>query len=180
MSTTPTDTPTTRAARFMAALRKAQPDRGKMAALRRAASPSTAREAWPVIHSLGEDIRNHAACTIGALFAGHPVEDRDAYSFGVTCRRVATDNGRERDIPESFERRFRRLLACDSAEDVAGQLKAWIRFAAARGVGVNYEQLFWDLLTWETKGDRTKMTWATGFWPARRDAEETATEAPAA
>ena len=179
MSTT-TDTSTTRAARFMAALRKAQPDRGKMAALRRAASPSTAREAWPVIHSLGEDLRNHAACTVGALFAGHPVEDREAFSFGVTCRRIATDNGREREIPESFERRFRRLLACHSAEDVAGQLKAWIRFAAARNVGVNYERLFNDLAYWENSADEIRVRWATGFWPARRDAEETATEAPEA
>lgn len=178
MSTPTTHTP--RAARFMAALRKAQPDRGKMAALRRAASPSTAREAWPVIHSLGEDLRNHAACTIGALFAEHPSEDREARGFGATCRRIASDNGREREIPESFERRFRRLLACDSAEDVASQLKAWIRFAAARGVGVNYERLFNDLAYWEKSKDDIRVRWATGFWPARRDAEESAaTEDPA-
>jgi CRISPR type I-E-associated protein CasB/Cse2 len=172
MSTT-TDT-TTRAARFMAALRKAQPDRGKMAALRRAASPSTAREAWPVIYSLGEDLRNLASCTVGALFAEHPFEDQDAFSFGVTCRRIATDNGREREIAESFERRFRRLLACDSAEDVAGQLKAWIRLAGSKGVGVNYERLFNDLAYWDKSADEIRVRWATGFWPARREAEESA------
>src|SRR4051812_8875048 len=109
MSTIDRDHPPTRAARFICALRKAQGDRGKMAALRRAASPSTIHQAWPVIHSLGEDLRNHAACTIAALFAEHPREDVDARGFGATCRRIATDNGRERDIPESFERRFRRL-----------------------------------------------------------------------
>ncbi len=159
----------TRASRFMSALRQAQPDRGKMAALRRAASPSTLRQAWPVIHSLGEDLRNQAACTIGALFAQHPQDDQDGPGLGATCRRIATDNGREREIPESFERRFRRLLACDSAEDVGGQLKAWIRFAAARGVGVNYERLFNDLAYWNSSAEQIRVRWAVGFWPQQID-----------
>lgn len=174
MSTTPEAT--TRAARFMAALRKIQSDRGKMAALRRASSAGTAREAWPVIHSLGEDLRSVAACTIGASFAMHPSEDQEIHSFGATCRRIATDNGREREVTESFERRFRRLLACDSTEDVAGQLKAWIRLAASKGVGVNYERLFNDMAYWEKSADDIKVRWATGFWPVRRDADDSALE----
>jgi len=167
MSTT-TDTPD-RAARFLERLRKITNDRGRMAALRRAASPATERDAWPVIHSLGEDIANLAACTIGALYAGHPKEDSDAAGFGTACRRIATDNGKTFEIPDSFDRRFRRLLACDSAEDVAGQLKAWIRFAASKGVGVNYEKLFWDLLSWKNHSDRIKLQWARGFWPMHRE-----------
>ncbi|MCX6879958.1 MAG: type I-E CRISPR-associated protein Cse2/CasB [Verrucomicrobia bacterium] len=170
MSTT-TDTPN-RAARFIERLRKITNDRGKMAALRRAASPSTERQAWPVIYSLGEDISCLAACTIGGLYAQHPEEDGKAFSFGTTCRRIATDNGKDFEIPDSFDRRFRRLLACDSADDVAGQLKAWIRFASAKGVGVNYEKLFWDILAWHNHADRIKLDWARGFWPVRREASE--------
>jgi len=161
-----------RAERFLGRLRRIKDDRGKMAALRRAASPSTERQAWPVIYGLGEDISSLAACTIGALYAGHPEEDRQAFSFGTTCRRIATNNGKDFEIPDSFERRFRRLLACDSAEDVAGQLKAWIRFASAKGVGVNYERLFWDILAWGNHADRIKLDWARGFWPMRREAGE--------
>jgi CRISPR type I-E-associated protein CasB/Cse2 len=160
-----------RAARFLAALRRAQSDRGKMASLRRAASPATERQAWPVIHHLGEDIRNAAALTIGALFAQHPKEDDSVFSFGATCRRIATDNGREREIPESFERRFRRLLACDSVADVTGQLKPWIRFAAAKGIGVNYERLFNDLAYWEKSSEEIRIRWAVGFWPLRTEKE---------
>lgn len=167
MSTT-TDT-NNRAERYLGRLRKITNDRGKMAALRRAASSSTQREAWPVIHGLGEDIGCLAACSIGALYAAHPEEDTKAFSFGTTCRRIATDNGKEYDIPDSFDRRFRRLLACDSPEDVAGQLKAWIRFASAKGVGVNYVRLFWDLLAWNNHADRIKLDWARGFWPMRKE-----------
>jgi CRISPR type I-E-associated protein CasB/Cse2 len=168
MSTT-TDT-SNRAERYLGRLRKIANDRGKMAALRRAASSGTQREAWPVIYSLGEDIGCLAACTIGALYAEHPEEDTKAFSFGTTCRRIATGNGKEHDIPDSFDRRFRRLLACVSAEDLAGQLKAWIRFASAKGVGVNYERLFWDLLAWNNRADRIKLDWARGFWPMRKGA----------
>ncbi len=179
MSTT-TDTPN-RAERFLARLRKITIDRGKMAALRRAASSSTERLAWPVIYSLGEDISSLAACTIGALYAQHPEEDGRAFSFGSTCRRIATDNGKEFDIPDSFDRRFRRLLACDSAVDVAGQLNAWIRLASAKGVGVNYEKLFWDILAWNNNSDRIKLDWARGFWPMRQEVnDETVTEEAAA
>lgn len=161
-----------RAERFLGRLRRIKDDRGKMAALRRAASPSTERQAWPVIYSLGEDIGNLAACTVGALYAQHPEEDSKAFGFGTTCRRIATDNGKDFEIPDSFDRRFRRLLACDSADDVAGQLKAWIRFASAKGIGVNYEKLFWDLLSWNNHADDIKLRWARGFWPMRKEASE--------
>lgn len=170
MSTT-NDTPN-RAERFLGRLRQISNDRGKMAALRRAASSSTERQAWPVIYNLGEDISNLAACTIGALYATHPQEDTKAYSFGTTCRRIALDGVTDFKIPDSYDRRFRRLLACDSTDDVAGQLKAWIRFASTRSVGINYEKLFWDLLSWNNHAGRIKLEWARGFWPMRRDASE--------
>ena len=159
-----------RAERFMERLRLISNDRGKMAALRRSASPGTARQAWPVIHSLGEDIASVAACTVGGLYAGHPQEARDVSSFGTTCRRIALHEVADHQIPESFERRFRRLLACDSVVDVAAQLKAWVRFAAARGIGVPYESLFWNLLSWNNHSDRIKLEWARGFWPLHKDA----------
>ncbi len=179
MSTT-NDTPN-RAERFLERLRKITNDRGKMAALRRAASSSTERQAWPVIYSLGEDISSHAACTIAALYAEHAEEDSNAFSFGTTCRRIALDGVTDFKIPDSYDRRFRRLLACDSVEDAAGQLKAWIRFASAKGVGVNYEKLFWDLISWGNHADRIKLDWARGFWPVRQETgDDPATEEAAA
>ncbi|MEO7317880.1 MAG: type I-E CRISPR-associated protein Cse2/CasB, partial [Chthoniobacteraceae bacterium] len=173
--------PTTRAGKFLEQLRKIQHDRGKMAALRRGLSDATQREAWPVIASLGQDIGKLAPRIISALYAHHSEDDPKLYSFGVTCRRIALKDADGFTIPESYERRFRRLLACDSDEDVAGQLKAWIRLAAAKGVGVNYEQLFWDLDLWKNRADQTKLQWARDFWSPRRDADEPATpEAPTA
>lgn len=167
MSTT--NEPTSHAARFLTKLRKISHDRGKMAALRRGASAATHRQAWPVLASLGEDIGNFAARTVGAFYAEHPEEENKSWSFGETCRLIALHGATGYDIPDSFDKRFRRLLACDTAPEVADQFKAWIRFARTRGIRVNYEQMFWDLDGWERRADDIKLQWARGFWPARKE-----------
>ncbi|MBL9182864.1 MAG: type I-E CRISPR-associated protein Cse2/CasB [Verrucomicrobiaceae bacterium] len=174
MNTT-TDT-TSYAERFIAALRRIEDDRGKMAALRRGLSDGTQRTAWPVIASLGMDIGNQAAITVAGLFATHPVIS-NARSLGQTCRFIAVDSGLASDIPESFDKRFRRLIACDTVEEVTGQLSAWIRLAKSRPnrVGVNYEQLFWDLSGWDKRSSAIKVQWARDFWSSRKDEEATST-----
>lgn len=168
---TPPDT-RTHAERFLAKLRKITNDRGKMAALRRGASEATKRQAWPVIASLGEDVGNFTAGTVAALFAEHPEEENQSWSFGATCRQIALHGGAGYEIPESFDKRFRRLLACDSVEDVAEQFKTWVRFAKAKGLRVNYERMYNDLAFWERPADDIKLRWARGFWPARKEASE--------
>ncbi len=177
MSTT-TDT-STYAERFLGALRRIEDDRGKMAALRRGLSEGTQRTAWPVIASLGMDIGNQAAITVAALFATHPVVS-NARSLGQTCRFIATETGLASDIPESFDKRFRRLIACDTVEEVSGQLSAWIRLAKSKGVGVNYAELYNDLHWWSKDADKKRIRWARDFWSPRRDEEATPTpEVPA-
>ena len=156
--------PKERAAQFVGALRRACADRGKRAALRRGLSPATVMDAWPVIASLGGDIGQpgESVCVdIAALFASHPEESNDR-NFGETCRRIAQGDGKE--IADSFERRFRRLLACDDVANVTGQLRSWVRLAASKGVGVNYESLFADLRNWPWYADEVRVKWARSFW----------------
>lgn len=177
MSTT-TDT-STYAERFLGALRRIEDDRGKMAALRRGLSEGTQRAAWPVIASLGMDIGNQAAITVAGLFATHPVVS-NARSLGQTCRFIAVDSGLASDIPESFDKRFRRLIACDTVEEVSGQLSAWIRLAKSKGVGVNYAELYNDLYWWSKDADKKRIRWARDFWSPRRDEDAAPTpEVPA-
>jgi CRISPR type I-E-associated protein CasB/Cse2 len=64
-------------------------------------------------------------------------------------------------------------LACETGQEVSEHLRAWIRLAASKGVGVNYQQLFTDLRNWDRYGDDIRVRWAGEFWPARR-AEEAA------
>lgn len=155
--------PRERAAQFVGALRRVRNDRGKLAALRRGLTdnPRMHVDAWPVVAGLGGDIGQPAFVAIAGLFASHP-EESNARNLGETCRRIAQGDGKE--IADSFERRFRRLLACDDVADVTGQLRSWIRLAASKGVGVNYESLCADLLNWPGYADEVCVKWARSFW----------------
>lgn len=162
--------PKERASKFIGALRRSCTDRGSRAALRRGLSPATVMDAWPVVAALGGEIGlpgESAYVDIAALYATHP-EESGSRDFGETCRRIAQGTGQE--IPESYERRFRRLLACSDASAVAGQLRAWIRLAADNGVGVNYTKLLIDLINWPRFGDDIRVQWARSFWQASRSA----------
>ncbi len=156
-------TPKERAAEFVGALRRARNDRGKLAALRRGLTnnPRMHVDAWPVVANLGGDIGQPVFVAVAALFASHP-EESNARNLGETCRRIAQGDGKE--IIESFERRFRRLLACNDVADVIDQLRSWVRLAASKGVGVNYESLFADLWYWPWYADDIRVRWAKSFW----------------
>jgi len=165
--------PSDRATCFIQALRRAQNDRGKMASLRRGLSPATVMDAWPVIAALGGQIGQPGESVhldIAALFATHPQES-NARNFGETCRAIASAGSSDNTIPESHERRFRRLLACDRTEDLSGQLRTWVRLAASKGVGLNYENLFDDLAWWNSSAERTRVRWARSFWRSNSESD---------
>lgn len=156
-------TPKDRAAAFVGALRRVRNDRGKLAALRRGLTdnPRMHVDAWPVVAGLGGDIGQPVFVTVAALFASHP-EEANSRNFGEACRRIALGDGK--DIPDSFQSRFRRLIASGDVEDLTGQLRSWIRLAAGKGVGVNYESLFADLWNWPWYADEIRVKWAKSFW----------------
>lgn len=177
--------PSDRATRFVEALRRAQNDRGKMASLKRGLSPATVMDAWPIVAALGGQIGQPGESVhvdLAAFFATHPRES-NARNFGETCRAIAWADSSDNTIPESHERRFRRLVACDQAEDLSGQLRAWVRLAASKGVGVNYESLFDDLAWWNSSADRIRVRWARSFWGSSVEGDSAAvrgtTEQPA-
>ncbi len=85
-----------------------------------------------------------------------------------TCRAIAWD-AKKSELIESHERRFRRLLAADSPADLCGQLRTWVRLAASKGHGVNYESLFADLWNWRWYADDTVTTGAFHSSVSRTD-----------
>ena len=165
-----------RAAGFVGALRRVRNDRGKLAALRRGLidNPRMHVDAWPVVASLGGDIAKPVFVTVAALFASYPEESK-ARNFGETCRSIALKDSSDGKIPDSFQRRFRRLLAAGDVDDATGQLRSWIRHAAGKGVGVNYESLFADLWNWPWYADDIRVKWAKSFWESGETAAETQT-----
>jgi CRISPR system Cascade subunit CasB len=124
-----------------------------MADLRCALSPAKRPRAWPLLGRVG-GIGNPRIETVAGLFAYHP-EPTDTGNLGTTCLRLKKQN-------QSFDARFQRLLACDR-DEICERLRPVILAAKAKGIPVNYQQLFTDLWYWSS---RIKEQWAREYWEA--------------
>ncbi|MBZ5514846.1 MAG: type I-E CRISPR-associated protein Cse2/CasB [Acidobacteriia bacterium] len=139
------------AARLLAHLRRLKNDRGAMADLRCALSPTKLPRAWPLLARVG-GIGNPRIEAVVGLFAYHP-DETDNGNLGTTCLRLKKQN-------ESFDGRFRRLLSCDR-DEICERLRPVVLAARAKGIPINYEELFADLCYW---GDNVKARWAQEYW----------------
>jgi CRISPR system Cascade subunit CasB len=152
--------PKSDAKRVLEYLRRFRNDRGVMADLRCALSPSPAKRAraWPLLARVG-GIGNPRVETVAGLFAYHP-EEAPTGNLGSTCLRLKAQN-------ESFDGRFRRLLSC-GWDEICERVRPIILAARPRGIPVNYEELFADLCYW---GERVKELWAREYWGATQAGE---------
>jgi CRISPR system Cascade subunit CasB len=151
------------AAKFISYLQRLETDRGAMADLRCALNPARRYRSWPLLARIG-GVDDPIYETIAALFALHPKKTSRG-NLGTTCRELAVEH-------TTIEARFRRLLACDP-DEISSRLHPIILTAKAKGVPINYEQLFVDLRYW---GDRTRTRWATEFWGGTQPEEQTEEE----
>jgi CRISPR type I-E-associated protein CasB/Cse2 len=155
------------AMKLLSHLRSMKNDRGAMANLRGALRPAQRHRAWPLLGPVG-GIGNVRYETVAAFYAYQPDETRIG-NLGTTCRLLSSEHN-------SFDGRFRRLLTCDR-EEICERLAPVIFAAKAKGVPVNYEQLFVDLCYWS---DKVKERWAREYWggpEADMDAADTAERA---
>lgn len=147
--------------RLLAFLRKNREDRGVMADLRCGFSPAKEYRAWSHIAPycpLKNDFKRRIVQTVAAGFATQP-DGTAKGNLGTTMRLIAGGN---KDGLASFEGRFRRLLTCSDTEELCRMVPSIIRTAKAKGVPVNYAQLYCDLCYWN--GGRTKVEWAEAYW----------------
>lgn len=139
-------------------------DRGVMADLRHGLSRATEYRAWPHIASWGcrldDDRERRIWLTVAAGFAIHQ-RTVDTGNMGTVLRAIATGDGRGEKGLETFDARFRRLLACSSAGEACDQLVGVLRTAEGKNVPVNFARLFTDLRYW---GDKVKVRWAAEYW----------------
>jgi CRISPR system Cascade subunit CasB len=147
------------AAHLLAYLRQLKNDRGAMAGLRCALNPTQRPRAWPLLARVG-GIGNPRIETVAGLFAYHPDETHIG-NLGTTCQRLKAQN-------ESFDARFRRLLACDR-DEICERLRPVVLAAKAKDIPLNYEQLFADLCYWS---DSVKARWAREYWGAPEPGSE--------
>lgn len=145
---------------FRSHLERIVADRGNRAALRRYWSPTTRHQAYPLLGQLGA-LRDERKAILAALFAEHP-EAQTGQSVGKAALRL----GERRDGEHPYDRHFRRLLACDSLDDLAQQLHRLVKRLQREGIGLDYAELHKNLNFWANYRESVKVRWAADFWQA--------------
>lgn len=165
---------------FLAYLKKHAEDRGLMANLRQGFNfnSDSERRAWPHIAvrcDLTKSRERTVWATIGAAFATLKGDMTNTGNLGSTLRQIALvgASGSAQDALKSFDARFRRLLTCDTAEEVCARLPGIIRAAKDKGIGVNLEKLFCDLIYWH---EHVKLHWAGAYWGASAETPDEKSE----
>lgn len=144
--------PKERAEQVLDFLRRHKPDRGAMANLRCALTDTRKCRAWPLLGEIG-GIGNTTIETVAGLYATHPQETEKG-NIGSLCKALCGENN-------TFEGRFKRILTCNTREEVCAHLRPLVTAAKAKGIPVNYHTLIVDLHYWS---DRVRVQWAQGFW----------------
>jgi CRISPR type I-E-associated protein CasB/Cse2 len=148
---------------FVARLLRWKDDRGALASLRCGLRSQSAlrRRAWPLLAQLTslESPMLIIFQTVAGLWAADPDSHRAGFGdFGVTCRKLRGEH-------ESFDLRFRRLLACDDREELCERLVPVALAAQAKGIVVDYDRIFSDLQYFAGAGrDRVRTHWAQSYW----------------
>ena len=157
---------------FVAKLNRWKDDRGALANFRCAlrSQPALRRRAWPLLAQLTslESASLVIYETVAGLWAADPENHRaGSGNFGVTCCKLRGDH-------ESFDLRFRRLLACDDREELCERLVPISLAARAKGIAVDYDALFRDLQFYAGEGrDRVRTRWAQAYWGTATEEEVT-------
>lgn len=165
--TTPTNEP------FIDHLLKVCSDRGYCVELRRYWSPTTRHYAYPILGRMGAlDESKLPDAITAALYAENSNHRLGGLSLGQALLRLAGGSIKA-DGFESFERHFKRLLACDAGdlEEVGQQLRCLLQRLERENISLDYNQLLWNLRNWRSKSEKVKIKWAKDFWQAPSENE---------
>ena len=153
-------------------LRQRCADAGFRAALRHWLSDAGRPRAYQALMELRGTLDDEDFNTVAALYAYHPDHSDHGGTLGHLCRSLSAGLS-------TFEGRFKRLLLCD-AEELRQRLQPVILAARAKGVPVDYRQLYLDLRSWDHDfyGDRVRKDWAQDFWGQPETAPTNPEEVP--
>jgi CRISPR type I-E-associated protein CasB/Cse2 len=141
-------------------------DRGAMAALRKALIPEQRQGCFKYLPRLGcrfESEPEVLRFSIIAHFWGHyPQHSDTAGNLGQSMRAIA--NG---DMGHPFNKRFERLIAADSLEELAAQLKGVLSLLKSASASIDFDRLASDLFWFERNPSQLKREWCGGFYVER-------------
>ena len=144
-------------------------DNAYRAAMQRADNPDTAAFAWEYLARWCDISSNHERlpfALIGAAIAREKPEANGKQNLGDlfrSCCKNEEDSERE-------QRRFRRLLGCDSSIELCEVLRGTLKYLQGKQPGqTNYIRLLQDIFYF---GDKVKLRWAASFFGQKSENEE--------
>lgn len=141
---------------------KNKSDTAFQAIMRRADNPNQCSAAWEFLVpfcDLGNDHQRLCFSLVGAAIAREKPENDGSQNLGTALRRIC--QGQE-DAVERESRRLRRLLACDSAQELVPVLRPVVQYIQSMGgASICYQELLTDMIYWSEK---TKIKWTGDFY----------------
>jgi CRISPR type I-E-associated protein CasB/Cse2 len=138
-------------------------DRGAMAALRKALIPEQRQRCFRYLPRLGckfEGERELLQFSILAhVWGHHPMHADTAGNLGASMRQI-TDG----DEDHPFNRRFERLIAADTLEELAGQIQGSVSLLHRAACPINFDRLNSGLFWFSRNPERVKREWCGGFY----------------
>jgi CRISPR type I-E-associated protein CasB/Cse2 len=149
-------------------------DRGAMAALRKALIAEQRQRCFRYLPRLGCKFEHSNEvlryCVVAHCWGHHPVHSDSAGNLGCSMRQITGG-----DEKHPFARRFERLIAADSLEELAGQLKGNISLLHRASAALDFNLLRDDLFWFTRSPDRVKLRWSGGFYVDVAQTEEAET-----
>lgn len=140
---------------------KNKSDTAFRAVMRRAANPNLESAAWEYMVpfcDIGVDRIRHAFALVGAAIAAEAPETDGTVSIGRALRSMCKDD----DAVEREGRRLRRLLGCETTDELIGVLRPMVHYLQDNAVmKISYARLLQDLCYW---GERTRIAWTKDFY----------------
>lgn len=142
-------------------------DTAFQAVMRRADNPNQYSAAWEFLVpfcDIAIERQRLAFALVGAAIARAKPECDGSASIGQALRSIC---GADADALERESRRLRRLIACDTVEELIPVLRPILNYIQSKGGAVGYERLLRELLFW---GEDTRIRWTRDFFRKSADA----------
>jgi CRISPR system Cascade subunit CasB len=147
-----------------AVIERIKKDSAMAAALKRADNPATEFKAWEYLADYKVDLEKAREripyVTISAALA-RAKPDKDGF---LTLGQAIAQSGRDGTPGDQERARLRRLLACDTTEEVCSILRHLLSLFASRNLKIAYGKLLNELVWFEKDPQKTKARWAQSFF----------------
>ena len=135
------------------------------ARLKRADNPATEYQSWEYLSNwcdLEKAWERKPFMLVSAALARAKPQKDGHLGIGQSLFRCYSEGNKD----DSAKGKLRRLLACDTVDEVCKVIRPLLRLIQSRGIPICYGELLDDLLGF---GERQKLKWATDFYGRRED-----------